>query len=268
MLARRRARCSSSGPGRTLTLGPGALIGEIEVLNPGPGRMATITAEDDTTCIVVTRAELLEGLARGSAGGGGAARDPRRAVSGDCLKTGGRLKPSPPRDQPGDRLQPVAGWHSSRDRAAAEPRRPVPALVPQHREERLVQREVALALVARVDEVDVRLVEAHLDRQHVRDERHPRHRGVRVRRRAVPREAVVERAAARLDDDRHEVELGALRSGVRGPARASPPARGTASAPGGDFGHRCEPRTYSIGPASAVVSWSEIQQVSISAGTR
>jgi flavin reductase (DIM6/NTAB) family NADH-FMN oxidoreductase RutF len=50
-------------PGRTLTLGPGALIGEIEVLHPGPGRMATITAEGDTTCIVVTRAELLEGLA-------------------------------------------------------------------------------------------------------------------------------------------------------------------------------------------------------------
>ena len=37
---------------------------------------------------------------------------------------------------------------------------------------------------------------------------------------------------------------------------------------GGDFGHRCEPRTYSIGPASAVVSCSEIQHVSISAGTR
>jgi flavin reductase (DIM6/NTAB) family NADH-FMN oxidoreductase RutF len=51
-------------PGRTLTLGAGALIGEIEVLNPGFGRMATITAEADTTCIVVTRTELLEGLAQ------------------------------------------------------------------------------------------------------------------------------------------------------------------------------------------------------------
>ena len=50
-------------PGRTLTLGAGALIGEIEVLDPGEGRMATITAENDTTCIVVTRAELHEGLA-------------------------------------------------------------------------------------------------------------------------------------------------------------------------------------------------------------
>ena len=58
-------------PGRTLTLGAGALIGEIEVLNPGPGRMATITAETDTTCIVVTRAELLEGLAE----------DPQAAVA-------------------------------------------------------------------------------------------------------------------------------------------------------------------------------------------
>ena len=50
-------------PGRTLTLGPGALIGEIEVLDSGAGRMATITAEIDTTCVVVTRSELLEGLA-------------------------------------------------------------------------------------------------------------------------------------------------------------------------------------------------------------
>ena len=40
----------------------GALIGEIEVLDPGAGRMATITAETETTCIVVTRAELLEGF--------------------------------------------------------------------------------------------------------------------------------------------------------------------------------------------------------------
>ena len=50
-------------PGRRLSLGVGALIGEIEVLDPGQGRMATITAEEDTTCIAVTRAELLEGLA-------------------------------------------------------------------------------------------------------------------------------------------------------------------------------------------------------------
>ena len=51
-------------PGRKLTLGHGALIGEIEVLDPGQGRMATITAETDTTCIAVRRAELLEGSRR------------------------------------------------------------------------------------------------------------------------------------------------------------------------------------------------------------
>lgn len=50
-------------PGRSLTLGAGALIGEMEVLDPGAGRMATITAEVDTRCIVVSRPELLEGLA-------------------------------------------------------------------------------------------------------------------------------------------------------------------------------------------------------------
>ena len=38
-------------------------LGEIEVLDPGAGRMATITAVTETTCIAVTRAELLEGLA-------------------------------------------------------------------------------------------------------------------------------------------------------------------------------------------------------------
>ncbi len=70
-------------PGRRLTLGVGALIGEIEVLDPGAGRMATITAETETTCIVVTRAELLDGLDRGSAGRDRAARDPRGPVPRD-----------------------------------------------------------------------------------------------------------------------------------------------------------------------------------------
>jgi flavin reductase len=50
-------------PGRALTLGQGSLIGEIEVLNPGQGRIATITAAEETTVIAVTRAELLAGLA-------------------------------------------------------------------------------------------------------------------------------------------------------------------------------------------------------------
>ena len=58
-------------PGRTMSLGPGSLVGEIEVLNPGPGRMATITAEEETAVIAVTRAELLEGLAA----------DPRAAIA-------------------------------------------------------------------------------------------------------------------------------------------------------------------------------------------
>ena len=41
------------------------------MLDPGAGRMATITAESETTCVVVTRAELLEGLAE----------DPRAAIA-------------------------------------------------------------------------------------------------------------------------------------------------------------------------------------------
>jgi flavin reductase (DIM6/NTAB) family NADH-FMN oxidoreductase RutF len=53
-------------PGRRLTLGPGALVGEIEVLDPGSARMATITAETDTTCVVVSREELLTTLASDS----------------------------------------------------------------------------------------------------------------------------------------------------------------------------------------------------------
>ena len=54
-----------------MSLGPGNLVGEIEVLNPGPGRMATITAEEETAVIAVTRTELLEGLAA----------DPRAAIA-------------------------------------------------------------------------------------------------------------------------------------------------------------------------------------------
>jgi flavin reductase (DIM6/NTAB) family NADH-FMN oxidoreductase RutF len=58
-------------PGRTLTLGPGSLIGEIEVLDPGPGRMATVTAEEETTVVAVTREDLLAGFEE----------DPRAAVA-------------------------------------------------------------------------------------------------------------------------------------------------------------------------------------------
>ncbi len=49
-------------PGRRLTLGAGALVGEIEVLDPGSGRLATITAETETTCIVVGREDLVAAL--------------------------------------------------------------------------------------------------------------------------------------------------------------------------------------------------------------
>ncbi len=52
---------------------------------------------------------------------------------------------------------------------------------------------------------------------------------------------------------------------ARGPASQSSGAWNSVRA-GGDFGHVCEPRTNSIGPASACVSWSEIQHVIISGG--
>ena len=58
-------------PGRRLTLGVGALVGEIEVLDPGAGRMATVTAETDTTCLVVSREELVAALQA----------DPRAAIA-------------------------------------------------------------------------------------------------------------------------------------------------------------------------------------------
>ena len=58
-------------PGRRLTLGVGALIGEIEVLDPGAGRMATVTAETDTTCVAVSRDDLVAALAS----------DPRSAIA-------------------------------------------------------------------------------------------------------------------------------------------------------------------------------------------
>jgi flavin reductase (DIM6/NTAB) family NADH-FMN oxidoreductase RutF len=58
-------------PGRRLTLGAGALVGEIEVLDPGAGRLATITAETDTTAVVVNREELVAALES----------DPRAAIA-------------------------------------------------------------------------------------------------------------------------------------------------------------------------------------------
>ena len=51
-------------PGRSLTLGEGELIGEIEVLDPGAGRIADITAEGRVRCLAVSRADLLTALER------------------------------------------------------------------------------------------------------------------------------------------------------------------------------------------------------------
>jgi CRP-like cAMP-binding protein len=58
-------------PGLTLTLGPGELIGEIEVLDPGGGRIADIHAVGPVRCQAVTRDALLAALEA----------DPRAAVA-------------------------------------------------------------------------------------------------------------------------------------------------------------------------------------------
>jgi len=49
-------------PGLRLTRSVGTLLGEIEVLDPGAGRMATITAETDVRCAVVRRDDLRAAL--------------------------------------------------------------------------------------------------------------------------------------------------------------------------------------------------------------
>jgi CRP-like cAMP-binding protein len=49
-------------PGRSLTLGPGELIGEIEVLDPGAGRIADIHAVGDVRCLAISREDLLTAL--------------------------------------------------------------------------------------------------------------------------------------------------------------------------------------------------------------
>jgi flavin reductase (DIM6/NTAB) family NADH-FMN oxidoreductase RutF len=49
-------------PGLSLTLGAGELIGEIEVLDPGGGRIADIHAEGPVRCIAVSREQLLAAL--------------------------------------------------------------------------------------------------------------------------------------------------------------------------------------------------------------
>ena len=58
-------------PGRSLTLGAGELIGEIEVLDPGGGRIADIFAVGSVRCLAVTRERLLAALEA----------DPRAAIA-------------------------------------------------------------------------------------------------------------------------------------------------------------------------------------------
>jgi flavin reductase (DIM6/NTAB) family NADH-FMN oxidoreductase RutF len=58
-------------PGRSLTVGPGELIGEIEVLDPGGGRIADIHAVGPVRCVAVSREALLGALEA----------DPRAAVA-------------------------------------------------------------------------------------------------------------------------------------------------------------------------------------------
>ena len=58
-------------PGRSLMVGPGELIGEIEVLDPGGGRIADIHAVGPVRCIAVSREALLGALEA----------DPRAAVA-------------------------------------------------------------------------------------------------------------------------------------------------------------------------------------------
>ncbi len=58
-------------PDRSLSLGPGELIGEIEVLDPGGGRIANIYAQGSVRCLAVTRERLVGALEA----------DPRAAIA-------------------------------------------------------------------------------------------------------------------------------------------------------------------------------------------
>jgi hypothetical protein len=49
-------------PGRVVTLGAGELVGEIEVLAPGQGRMADIVAETPVRAVEVLREQLVAAL--------------------------------------------------------------------------------------------------------------------------------------------------------------------------------------------------------------
>ena len=75
-------------PGRSLTLGPGELIGEIEVLDPGGGRIADIHAVGAVRAIGVSREQLLAGARGGPPGSAGADRGARDALPRDGLANG------------------------------------------------------------------------------------------------------------------------------------------------------------------------------------
>jgi len=57
--------------GRTVVLGPGALVGEIEVLAPGEGRMADVIAKGRVRCLEVSREDVRHALEA----------DPRAAIA-------------------------------------------------------------------------------------------------------------------------------------------------------------------------------------------
>jgi CRP-like cAMP-binding protein len=58
-------------PGFSATRGPGELIGEIEVLDPGSGRIADIYAVGSVRCMAISRERLLSALEA----------DPRAAIA-------------------------------------------------------------------------------------------------------------------------------------------------------------------------------------------
>ena len=78
----------------------------------------------------------------------------------------------------------------------------------------------------------------------------------------------MERTAAGLDDDRDDLEL-AVSAGWASRTPASQSSGAWNWRPGGRrHAPMVRARTYAIGPASAAVSCSDIQHVTISGGTR
>ena len=120
--SREPSSCSSSSgsvrverPGRSLTLGPGELIGEIEVLDPGGGRIADIYAVGSVRC--------LGDLARGAAlGARGRIRARRSRSSRSSRRASAR-----PRDALAPRCSGSAS--ASRSRTPRSSRSPFPRIL-------------------------------------------------------------------------------------------------------------------------------------------